>query len=504
MVRLVTTVAKHKAKPVSEVAGPHSFPHIGSFTIDGCGEARPLIILDADYRIVEISRAAAKITKLETGQSMYEFFPNSSAGKIKTTPDLDKVVDFIQIEDREFAYSVVKIDDPISSDQLYELRLNKITLPDSIEKTLRTDFRVTRTELAVLVLLFHRYSVGEVAQKRNISIRTVRKHTESIIRKLGSKSMLDALLKVKDLCMLYSEITNPASAEMQCQASARDWHTYDARSGPFRLNFRVDGNSKLRPLVILNSIEFAARLPEKFYHNAEQLGYCVYTVCRPGFLGTPTVNSVKQQADIVRAWMAEIGIKNAIVLAHCTAVPCAVYLAEYAESVAYSVFANTTLGGRPLPAFLNRSLGMFIEQSLNSKIALSFTKQAVAHWVKSSGAMHFYKTTFGSTKEDVEFVESNAILVDEAVCALLKLDLEALRLELGATFTETGFPFVHGKLNAKAVVVNGASTTDQWRRIAATQAGKLQIDCHNVPAGDIFCGFQSLEKILRLAGISNS
>lgn len=61
---------------------------------------------------------------------------------------------------------------------------------------------ITKREKEIFILLIDNYSTSEIAEKLNISCKTVRNHISNVIQKLGVANRMQALLEL----IKYKEI----------------------------------------------------------------------------------------------------------------------------------------------------------------------------------------------------------------------------------------------------------------------------------------------------------
>ena len=456
----------------------------------------PHIVLDKHFRIVKQTPSAKQIGEFKVGQSLKNFVSqpqfDSSGAPFKNT-------DFKMIKCGR-KHVPVRINDlPLSVEKsnFYLLELGSQGLTRETALILENRFRTTSSELEILDLLIQRYSVAEISEIRNGSIRTVRKHLESLMNKLQVKSMLDAVLVVNDLSTLVSNTNENALPQYSKNQKTENWQTYSSKSLNGSFTYRVDGISTLRPLIIINSIELATRLPDAFYELAQDHGYCVYSVCRPGYLASQPLDSIARQSQILQNWMKDNKIENATVMAHCTGVPVAAHLAKHCKRVTFSIFANSTLGGNPITAFSNSALSKFINQAVSSRTALKFTRIAMYHWGKMVGPSAFYKSFLGSSEEDRNFIEENPDLISNAFHAMYQTDASTHLLDLQSTFGSSQSCTYFPCKNISAILVNGKSTRDDWKKLGSENSANFGIKQLIVSRGDVFCGFLSFEEILK-------
>ena len=143
---------------------------------------------------------------------------------------------------------------------------------------LKREFDLTRAEQEILVRFLDGQSIQDMAHKRQRSLSTIRSQFHSLMSKMGARSQTELLRNALSISQFVDQIEEIAEVIRHPHRKRVDI----VRPGGRSVEITMAGDPNGTPLVFLPDITaytFDSQI-EQVFHDS---GYCVYSLCRPGF-----------------------------------------------------------------------------------------------------------------------------------------------------------------------------------------------------------------------------
>lgn len=252
---------------------------------------------------------------------------------------------------------------------------------------------------------------------------------------------------------------------------------------------------KLRPLIMLNTMEAPAPPPVAYCEFMRDAGLQVIFVRRPGFGRSAPQPDMMAQALSVFGLIRQLELDNAVLIGVSTANPVAYRLAKMCNAVAFSIFANPVFNQDVLhefqPAWFQSILKQAITSQAGARIAFTGIKYALRR-----DAIGVFLECCSKSRGDVEYIRRNpgdvinsAGLIRQADIATLHNDIRA-SLEEDPALTDGYF----GGINA--IALSGVETTPTWKSSFEAETGRLGIAHDYAASGDGFAALMSPQHVL--------
>ena len=268
--------------------------------------------------------------------------------------------------------------------------------------------------------------------------------------------------------------------------------------GSHRFDFMTSGADDLRPLVILQSLEYPGWPAPDFCNLAEDNGYRTICVRRPGFGPVPPVVDIERQVGMIAEFLQELERDDIVLTCFGTANTLAYRLAAHPK-IALTVLGNCCFNHNPLAEIRPEWFARNVEQTLTSmtgaRLALMGLKGAEGLFGKFWVTENFMQKSPG----DLAYLENNRDLFSEAADSLLQgVDIHTFMMELRGTLNED--PFLQdGCFNYLSVVsVSGEETSDAWKSAIRAEAARVGVPLYFFPSGDALVIYASARRFMDL------
>lgn len=277
----------------------------------------------------------------------------------------------------------------------------------------------------------------------------------------------------------------------------RVWQTAYLGGLGKHVQFMQFGQSGLRPLIWLHSIDYPAAPPWGVCVDAADRGFSIVSVRRPGFGETSPVSSVGEEVRLLSDFLEEAGFDNAVLICEGTARPAGLRLAQTSPRIAFTLLAR--------PAFSSTSFGDIepwlrdlILQTLQTRAGASLSMTALTQIGRRSGHQWLYEN-FLKVESDTQFVRNHARDLAEAWECICGVKAETAQRELLGLVPDpslapgalAGFP---------GIAVIGADTHADWRAGFEAKSSELGIPTAILPSGSLFALYQNSDALLDLIG----
>ncbi len=258
------------------------------------------------------------------------------------------------------------------------------------------------------------------------------------------------------------------------------------------------GADQLRPLIFLHSLEYPNYPAWGFCADAAEAGFGTFAIRRPGFGGSSRVASLDEQVDVLRHFLDEAGLEDAVLVSVGTACPTGYRLSDASSRIAYSVYVNCVFNRDILHEFRPQWLAPILTQALGNAAGARFSLEALRQIVNRFGATWFYEACAQKSPGDVAFVKNYTRDVHVAWEVGSAIHSETFRDEIHYSLNDD--PFLTDGLFAmrRGIALSGMETTDTWRSGFEAESKRLGLPFGYLPSGDIFAAYQSGETLLEL------
>jgi pimeloyl-ACP methyl ester carboxylesterase len=275
----------------------------------------------------------------------------------------------------------------------------------------------------------------------------------------------------------------------------RVWQTsYLARLRK-HVQFMQFGKDGLRPLVWLHSVDYPMAPPWGFCVDASDMGYSVISVRRPGFGETSPVEDTEGEVALLKEFLREAELQNAVLIVEGTSRPAGLQLALECPEIAYTLLVRPCYeaeeSGSTAPWLRD-----VLVQALQSHAGASLSLAALKQVVQRIGPEWLYERMHADPI-DVKFMESNGRDVTEAWECISGISAETFRRELGAIAPDGSL--TPGLLKGlPALALTGAQMPKAWRNVFLSKSENLGIEAQLLPTGSFFAAYASDRDLLRL------
>jgi len=268
------------------------------------------------------------------------------------------------------------------------------------------------------------------------------------------------------------------------------------------------GLSALRPLIVINSLDFPMPPSDTFCQLMWQAGYQTIFVRRPGFgstRGLPDAlladDSVQNgaaivgEAALINALIKTMGLEDVVLLGIGSANPVCYRLSKLNPNIKLSIFANPTFNQDIWDVFRPQWLQAMLRQTLISKSGLKIATQGLKAILKKR-PIWFFKQVVQKSAGDVEYVTQNSEDFIEASRLLQNVTPQTVFYDVRMSLVTDPFlkdDFFH---ETSAVILSGSETTERWQSQLNQEADRLGLPVIYAPAGDMYVPYASPETLI--------
>lgn len=238
-----------------------------------------------------------------------------------------------------------------------------VTLPapnwgEHIAEMLRRSLGLSRSETEVLELMLVGRSNVEISKERHRSIDTVKSQTQSIFRKLGVASRVEAVQVIKDITSLAALSGAPPPAAVALSRAKRNiafahdpsvWTIaeIDGREIGY-VRYPVEGAAQQpgRSVILFHGLLQGPEISERAQHALRRAGYEVIGISKPGYGATARAprdgDFLRTALEDARTVARQHGLTKPILLAHLFGGHAAIeYSRRWSGEISGLVFCST-------------------------------------------------------------------------------------------------------------------------------------------------------------------
>lgn len=269
---------------------------------------------------------------------------------------------------------------------------------------------------------------------------------------------------------------------------------YDEQS----LEYMVNGAEGLRPMVLLQALEFPAWPSQEFCDLAEKEGYQIISVRRPGFGTLPPLPDLDRQVTLISAFLSGFLTGEVVLVCAGTSNMFGYRLAGNPR-IGLTVLANCCFNHDPMaeiqPEWFARSIAQTLSSTTGARLALMGLQGAEGVFGKYWVTENFMQKSPG----DLDYLRRNRDLFTEATdCMLNGVDIHTFILELRATLQEDPV-LTDGCFEGLTVIsISGEETSENWKASIRAEAARVSVPLHFLPSGDALVVYQSASGFLNM------
>lgn len=293
---------------------------------------------------------------------------------------------------------------------------------------------------------------------------------------------------------------------------AREMQSIGIGAGNLRLSIMIyrQAVSELKPLLIVNSVDFPMPPSQRFCDQMWTAGYQVIFIRRPGFGCSPGLPDILLEEEKVRAGAAVVteaaildqlvrtlDLEDIVLLGMGSANPVCYRLSLICPKISFSVFSNALFNQDILDVFEPVWFRGMLRQTMGTKAGLHFATHGVKYLLKND-AESFYKQVLQKSRGDLDYLEHNKadfLKASELICAIepntFAYDLK-MSLEPDPHLKDDFFK------NIRAVALSGMETTPLWKSQLEAEAKRLALPVEYLPSGDLYAPYASADHFLDL------
>lgn len=260
-------------------------------------------------------------------------------------------------------------------------------------------------------------------------------------------------------------------------------------------------NTDLRPLLILNSIEFAMPPSIEFCERMIEHGFRVVFIRRLGFGGTPPLPqtllcetnikngaAVIAETSVVLNAISHLQLKNIILLGVGSANPVCYRLCQMHPEIKLSVFTNAVFNQNDWEGFRPIWFRSILRQVVLTKGGFKMAAKGLKFYIKRN-PISFFDQLLTKSAADLKYRRDNEDDFISASQLMLNVEPETFFYDLSMSLWQD--PFLKKDLfsNVPAVVLSGIETTTTWLARSRAEAKRLALPFETAPTGGMFTAY---------------
>jgi hypothetical protein len=254
---------------------------------------------------------------------------------------------------------------------------------------------------------------------------------------------------------------------------------------------------KLRPLLILNTVEFPAPPPVEYCEQMRAAGLQIIYVRRPGFGRSSPQPSLHAQAISIVSLIRLLNLENVVLLGVSSSNPVAYRLPKMCDAISLSIFSNPVFNRDILSEFQPEWFQAMLRQAITSQAGLRIAMAGMKYALKRD-PIGVYLDCCKKSWGDAEYIVRNPSDAINAAGLTRQVDLATLHNDICMSLRhdpalQDGYFEGHN-----AIALSGVETTETWQAGFESEAQRLGLPYHYGPSGDGFVALSSPDYLLNL------
>ncbi|MEP1142392.1 MAG: hypothetical protein ABJH52_01635 [Henriciella sp.] len=272
----------------------------------------------------------------------------------------------------------------------------------------------------------------------------------------------------------------------------------------------VEGESDLRPLLILNSIEFPMPPSVSFCETMKQNGLRVVFIRRLGFGGTPGLPHVLlsrrnidngaaciTEASIIAKTIKALDLKSVVLLGVGSANSLCYRLSCMSSEIALSIFSNPVFNQDSWVGFRPAWFRAVLRQTVMTKCAFWIGAKGLKFHLQKD-PVSFFHQMLSKSLSDQQYLAENAKDFLAASKYMRRVEPETFFYDLSMSLRIDGFLKDRFFENLPAVALVGPETTAHWIKRTKSEAERLDIPIVHAPRGGMLVAYLCPDTILEI------
>lgn len=270
------------------------------------------------------------------------------------------------------------------------------------------------------------------------------------------------------------------------------------------------GASGLRPLLILNSIEFPMPPSIDFCRQMQENGFQVVFIRRPGFGGTQGLplsllseKNVKNgaatvtEAAIIFQAISSLDLKDIVLLGMGTANPVCYRLSIMHPAISLAVFSNAVFNHDSWESLRPLWFQSVLKQTILTAGGFRFACKGLKFYLRRN-PVGFFEQLLVKSQGDQRYLKENE--TDFIAASHLMQNIEPETYYYDVSMSLWPDPFLQDGLfeGVSAVVMSGEETTPQWLEQSDQEARRLGLPIVRTPLGGWLTAYVSPNDLLTI------
>jgi len=263
------------------------------------------------------------------------------------------------------------------------------------------------------------------------------------------------------------------------------------------LEYIVDGAPELRPLVVVQSMEFCCWPTEVFCRAARSAGFFVISIRRPGFGANSPLTDREAQARLIRSFLEELNLEDVVLVGTgCSNPICERVTLSGDSRITFSIFANCCFNYDQMGEFQPEWIAKALEQALVSQAGGRLSLMALKSSWGIFGQDWVFENLWRKSIGDIAYLRNNRELMLEAISMLqARLDVPTFTFELRNALLEDPILTDGCFKDVPALALSGNETTSSWKNGVESESARLGLPpVAYLSSGDMSVVFQSADE----------
>lgn len=259
-------------------------------------------------------------------------------------------------------------------------------------------------------------------------------------------------------------------------------------------------DEKLRPLLMLNTVEFPSPPPVEYCEQMRAAGLQVIYVRRPGFGRSSPQPNLHAQAISIASLIRLLNLEDVVLVGISSSNPVAYRLPKMCDAISLSIFSNPVFNRDILSEFQPEWFQTMLRQAITSQAGLRIA-MAGMKYALNRDPIGIYLECCKKSWGDAEYIISNPTDAIEAAGVMREVDLATLHNDICMSLRHD--PALEDRYfeGHNAIALSGVETTETWQASFESETARLGLPHHYGPSGDGFVALQSPDFLREL--ISN-
>ncbi|MEM6651183.1 MAG: hypothetical protein AAGA72_03390 [Pseudomonadota bacterium] len=277
----------------------------------------------------------------------------------------------------------------------------------------------------------------------------------------------------------------------------------DGSNVAFRAMIYRGQTAQLRPLLILNSVEFSMPPSMEFCERMWATGMQVVFVERLGFGSSSPLPGALLESDLIdqgaaaaaeavllQRLISQLQLQQVVLLGMGSANPVCYRLSLLSTDISLSLYSNVVFNKDILDVFHPKWLQEMFRLMLHSSAGVKIASAGIKHRLRHK-PLEFYRLLMHQSRGDVRYLEANPADFVAAGQLFQRVDWKTIDYDMRTSLKPD--PLLKDGLfsGVRAVAFSGAETPEHWQTQLNSEAERLSIPVAYAPHGDFLAPYAS-------------